>query len=189
MIRIIGGRFRGKKLKVPAGQKVRPSGNRVREALFSMLEHLIDWPEFTVLDLFAGSGALGIEALSRGAKRAFFVESSKSHLFILRENLKDCGFKKDTAMVIQGSSLDWIRRFSDTGNFCLVFIDPPFQEGHYESVLSILASLRSVHSRLVLSVESPKSMELQLPSEFCKIKRKIYGNVAIQLLEKIEVDG
>ena len=122
MIRIIGGQFRGKKLQVPSGSKVRPSGDRVREALFSMLEHRIEWTELTVLDLFAGSGALGIEALSRGAKQAYFVESSRSHLIILKENLKACGIKAGTAKVIRGHAVEWIHRFPDPGDSCLIFI-------------------------------------------------------------------
>ena len=185
MIRIIGGQFRGKKLQVPSGSQVRPSGDRVREALFSMLEHRIEWPELTVLDLFSGSGALGIEALSRGAKQAYFVESSRSHLIILKENLKACGIKADAAKVIWGHAVEWIRGFPDPGESCLIFIDPPFQEGLYEPVLSILASHRSVHVRSVLAVESPKSMEFQWPPEYTEIKRRVYGNVALQLLEKI----
>ena len=78
MIRIIGGTLRGRKLEVPSGPKVRPSADRVREALFNMLDHRLHWQDFNVLDLYAGSGALGIEALSRGARFATFVESSKA---------------------------------------------------------------------------------------------------------------
>ena len=187
MIRIIGGQFRGKKLQVPSGSQVRPSIDRVREALFSMLDHRIKWPELTVLDLFSGSGALGIEALSRGSKQAYFVESSRSHLIILKENLKACGIKADAAKVIRGHAVEWIRRFPDPGESCLIFIDPPFQEGLYEPLLSILASHRSVHVRSVLAVESPKLMELQWPPEYSEIKRRVYGNVALQLLEKIRM--
>ena len=88
MLRIIGGEYRGRKLKVPAGNDVRPTSDRVREALFSLLSSLLSWDELTVLDLYAGSGALGLEALSRGAKHAIFIETSRRHLKILQQNVE-----------------------------------------------------------------------------------------------------
>ena len=87
MIRIIAGEFRGRKLKVPAGNDVRPTSDRVREALFNLLSSLLSWNEMTVLDLYAGSGALGLEALSRGAKHAIFVEATHKNLKILQQKL------------------------------------------------------------------------------------------------------
>ena len=88
MIRIIGGEYRGRKLKVPVGNDVRPTSDRVREALFNQLSSMLSWNDFTVLDLYAGSGALGLEALSRGAKHAIFVEVSRRHLKILQQNVE-----------------------------------------------------------------------------------------------------
>ena len=82
MIRIIGGTLRGRKLEVPSGLKVRPSADRVREALFNMLDHRLHWQDFNVLDLYAGSGALGIEALSRGARFLVTLLLSFSTLLI-----------------------------------------------------------------------------------------------------------
>ena len=95
MIRIIGGTLRGRKLEVPSGLKVRPSADRVREALFNMLDHRLHWQDFNVLDLYAGSGALGIEALSRGARFATFVECSKTHEKILMR-IFSCVFEHST---------------------------------------------------------------------------------------------
>ncbi len=88
MLRIIGGEFRGRKLKVPAGKDVRPTSDRVREALFNLLSSMLSWEELTVIDLYAGSGALGLEALSRGAKNAIFVEASRKHMKILLQNVE-----------------------------------------------------------------------------------------------------
>ena len=88
MIRIIGGEYRGRKLKVPAGNDVRPTSDRVREALFNLLSSLLSWNEVTVLDLYAGSGALGLEALSRGAKHSIFIDASRRHLKILKQNVE-----------------------------------------------------------------------------------------------------
>ncbi|MED6339062.1 MAG: RsmD family RNA methyltransferase, partial [SAR324 cluster bacterium] len=88
MLRIIGGEYRGRKLKVPTGKDLRPTSDRVREALFNLLSSMLSWEELTVIDLYAGSGALGLEALSRGAKKAIFVESSRKHMKILIQNVE-----------------------------------------------------------------------------------------------------
>ncbi len=95
MISIICGTHRGRKFEVPSGLKVRTSADRVRAALFNMLDHRLHWQDFNVLDLYAGSGALGIEALSRGARFAAFVESSKAHEKILNKNLLTCKLTRE----------------------------------------------------------------------------------------------
>ena len=88
MIRIIGGKYRGRKLKVSPGNDVRPTSDQVREALFNLLSPLLNWDNMVVLDLYAGSGALGLEALSRGAKKAVCVEASRKHMTILKQNIE-----------------------------------------------------------------------------------------------------
>ena len=88
MIRIIGGKYKGRKLKVCLGNDVRPTSDKVREAMFNILTPLLNWDNMIVLELYAGSGALGLEALSRGAKKAIFVEASSKHMTILKQNIE-----------------------------------------------------------------------------------------------------
>ena len=123
-MRVVAGRLRGRALKAPAGDATRPTGARVKEALFSILADVSD---ARVLDLFSGSGALGIDALSRGARSAVFVESARPALSCLRENLTTLGLD-DTAQVLPvrvESALAQLRRL---GPFDLVLCDPPWRD-------------------------------------------------------------
>src|SRR5829696_2263003 len=120
-MRIVAGQFRGRRLQAPHGTSVRPTSDRVREALFSILG---DVTGLRVLDLFAGSGALGIEALSRGAADAVFVESSRRAAEVVRENLRAVG--EEDAPVRVESVQAYLRRASGQATYDLVFADPPY---------------------------------------------------------------
>lgn len=144
-MRITGGEFCGRNLAVPKSDAVRPTQDRVRESVFAMLFTEIPGAEF--LDLFAGSGAVGLEALSRGASRAVFVEASVRHVKTLKANLD--AMLKDTVRersdVAVCDAYRWLERYSG-GGFDIAFADPPYalgEERGYESVLSTLAG-RSV---------------------------------------------
>ncbi|MCH2285535.1 MAG: RsmD family RNA methyltransferase, partial [SAR324 cluster bacterium] len=88
MIRIIGGEYRGRKLKVPPGMDIRPSSDQLREGLFNMLSALADFGSMIFLDLYAGTGAIGLEALSRGAKKVVFIEASRKNMSVLKQNIE-----------------------------------------------------------------------------------------------------
>lgn len=125
-MRIVGGTCGGRVLKAPAGAATRPTSEKVREALFGILGRLLGSIEGDhVLDLFAGSGAVGIEALSRGAGHATFVDSAKSALLAVRSNLATLGLA-DRATVVPGDSLTTAARHVPPTPFRFVFIDPPY---------------------------------------------------------------
>ena len=184
MIRIIGGTLRGRKLEVPSGLKVRPSADRVREALFNMLDHRLHWQDFNVLDLYAGSGALGIEALSRGARFATFVECSKTHEKILNKNLLSCKLTRECYDIFLERAERWILSYSDPGNPSLIFLDPPYQENHYLQILKQLADSESIQKGSIIAIESPKKMEFEFQNSLVLMVRKTYGGTALDLLEK-----
>jgi 16S rRNA (guanine966-N2)-methyltransferase len=121
-LRIIGGRHRGRKLQFPAGVEIRPTPDRVRETLFNWLQPRIDGAR--VLDLFAGSGALGLEALSRGAAHVTFLERDRRASAAIEGLLKEWG--EASAEVICGDALGWLRRAAGAGPFDIVFLDPPY---------------------------------------------------------------
>lgn len=126
LMRIIGGSVRGRRLTEFKGESIRPTTDRVREALFSMLHsRLGPMTDFRVLDLFAGSGALGIEALSRGAASACFVDKDDQAIRTIRSNLEHCGLA-DRAQILQGDVLSSLQKPSAQGPFDLVFMDPPY---------------------------------------------------------------
>ncbi len=122
-MRVIAGRHGGRRLQAPAGEATRPTSDRVREALFSILGARVEGAH--VLDLFAGSGALGIEALSRGAAAATFVDAAPDAVRVLRGNLAALG---EEAEVVHGDALRWLRAAPRRARqYDLVFLDPPYR--------------------------------------------------------------
>lgn len=123
---MISGSARNRKLKVPGGLAVRPTSDRVKEALFNILrEHV---PGCHFLDLFAGSGSIGIEALSRGASMAVFVEANYRHAAIIRENLKACGLEPD-ARLVKAKAAEALYMLAQEGQaFDIVYLDPPYMK-------------------------------------------------------------
>ena len=139
-MRVIAGSARGRRLKAPPGRVTRPTSDRVREALFSSLRD--ETPEAVVLDLYAGTGAVGIEALSRGATHAVFVENDPSALAVIKDNLATAGVA-DRATVVRSDAAAFAARprRAAAGPFTLVYCDPPYAEP-LEAVLRVLGGLQ-----------------------------------------------
>jgi 16S rRNA (guanine966-N2)-methyltransferase len=176
-MRVIAGRLRGRTLRAPRGTATRPTADRVREALFSMLG---DVSGLVVLDLYAGSGALGIEALSRGARRAVFVESNRAALDCLRRNVNELGVG-DACRVIGARSERAAPRLKALGPFGLVLCDPPWAA--LDRALSELGPLLEsiVLSRsAVLVVEHPRGAAVELAG-WVLTSRRAWGGSAISL--------
>lgn len=122
-MRVITGKARGVQLKTPEGMLTRPTADRVKEALFSIIN--FDIPGANVLDLFGGTGQLGIEALSRGAKRSVFVDAREEACQLIRENLRRTKLAQD-GTVIRSDYMDYVNRCRET--FSIIFLDPPYAE-------------------------------------------------------------
>ena len=143
-MRIIAGNARGRRLKAPRGLKTRPATARARESIFSRLNVRLDFEGLAVLDIFAGSGSLGIEALSRGAAHATFVDSSKAATLVIRENLEALGLSNRARII----TTDLDRALPELAiakkNFGLVFVDAPYASDISNDVLAMLAELNLV---------------------------------------------
>lgn len=139
-MRITGGEFGGRNLKVPKSDAIRPTQDRVREALFNIIQFEVAGSEF--LDLFAGSGAVGLEALSRGAKSVTFVERERRHLAALKENVeKIAGTTGDERQeTIAADCYRWLSTYSGPG-FTIGFADPPYALGEEKGYAQVLATL------------------------------------------------
>lgn len=180
MTRIIAGEFRGRRLQVPAGRDVRPTTDRMRERLFSMLMH----PRYgelegaCVADLFAGTGALGLEALSRGATTVTFVEKSRGSLDCLQENIK----------ALRASGRCKIVRTSATGlpntdeAFDFVFIDPPYRKGLLRPALDSLVAQGWVDGKTTLICELAADEPIDLPPEFIIVDDRSQGQQRILIM-------
>ena len=142
-MRITGGEFGGRNLKVPKSDAIRPTQDRVREALFNIIQCEIAGADF--LDLFAGSGAVGLEALSRGAKAVTFVERERRLLAVLKENLSSfsrgsSGSRMSGTTVVPADAYRWLATYSGPG-FSIGFADPPYALGEEKGYAQVLASL------------------------------------------------
>jgi 16S rRNA (guanine966-N2)-methyltransferase len=170
-VRVVAGEFRGRRLAAPRGRRTRPTADRVREALFSMLG---DVSGASVLDLYAGSGALGIEALSRGADSAVFVERDVQAVRMIERNLASLGLEQ---RVVRRDVVAFLARAE--GAFDLVFCDPPYDSAsRLAGVLSErLPALTSEGARIV--TESDKRMPLELP--FPLLTERTYGDTRIAI--------
>lgn len=178
-MRIISGSARGLKLKTLDGDVTRPTADRVKEALFSTLSPKIK--SATVLDAFAGSGALGIEALSRGSARAVFTEKNRAAYCVCKENLIRSGFG-EKGDVILTDALSYLDKTSEL--FDIIFLDPPYASGIYEEFLSRAKSHLAPDGIIVTEYEE-KNAPL-ISSEFSVIKEKKYGRVHLSYITGVE---
>ena len=135
-MRVVAGSARGTVLKTPEGMLTRPTADRVKEAVFSILH--FDVQEALVLDLFGGTGQLGIEALSRGAKRAVFVDHQQKACELIRENLRRTRFS-ERASVVRGDYLEYLKRTRE--QFDIILLDPPYAENFLENALNCIAEI------------------------------------------------
>ncbi len=176
-MRVISGIAGGRRLEAPKGDEtVRPTTDRVKEALFSIIN--FDIPAANVLDLFSGSGQLGIEALSRGAKFATFVDSDFSSCELTKKNLAACGLQ-DNAKVHRADSLAFLNGTNET--FDIVFVDPPYFLGLYDKVLPAVA--KKIADRGIITCEHPKEITLPALDGF-KTKDYKYGKILVTVFRK-----
>ena len=184
MITIVGGKFRGKKIDVPCGQRVRPTSNKNRESIFNVLQNLLDFSKMTALDLYAGSGAMGLEALSRGVPQAIFVENSKSVFQILKKNISTFPLNAEQALLIRTSVRSWLPQYCSSALPCLIFIDPPYHSEECEKILALIGELTTIPPKSLMVVESPRLFQYSLPPHLEPIQSKLYGQSKLDFLLK-----
>jgi len=177
-MRIIAGKAGGIQLKSLKGRDVRPTLDRVKESLFNIIAYYIDGAE--VLDLFAGFGSLGIEALSRGAKHADFVESERRHLKIIEENLEKSNLNKN-ASVYQNDVFDFLEGCQKRYN--LIFMDPPYKRDFTEETINLIIENNLLKEKGLIISERDSSEETFEFEELNIIKNREYGNTVITIYQ------
>jgi 16S rRNA (guanine966-N2)-methyltransferase len=190
-MRIVAGRHRGRRLLAPPGEAVRPTSDRVREALFNILSHGelaangIPFAEAAVLDAYAGTGALGLEALSRGAAQAVFIEQEPEALEVLRRNVVTLG-ENARSRIIAGDAT----RPPRANVACAVaFLDPPYRSGLAGPSLAALRDSGWLAAGALVVVELAAREGLQPPAEFSFLGERVYGAARLVFLRYKQTTG
>lgn len=182
-IRIIGGKWRGRLIKVVAHPSLRPTSDRVRETLFNWLSQ--DVVHAQCLDLFAGTGALGFEALSRGASKVVFVEKHLDAFKMLQATAKN--FDAENACeIIAADALTWLATQSSAPPFDIIFLDPPFSSTLLIESLDLLAKSPLIGEKTLLYIEAPKTFS-SFPTQWEVLKQKSTREVNYHLLRGMSV--
>ena len=181
-MRVIAGTAGGRRLKELEGMDTRPTTDKVKESIFNILQ--FDLEGRRILDLFAGTGQLGIEALSRGAKSAVFVDAGEPACRLIRENLRKTKLEAD-ATVIRSDYLAYLKRCKE--KFDIIFLDPPYAEVFLENALNCIAEIDILQSGGIIIAERPVGKEIPFELEgFSRSKDYKYGTVLLTVYRKNE---
>ena len=171
-MRVITGSARGRRLKTPENYDIRPTSDNVKEAVFNILQFDVEGRR--VLDLFAGTGQLGIEALSRGSASAVFIDRDRAAIQIVKDNLKTCGL---SGTVLCCDSLSYLK---NCGRFDLIFVDPPYDSGLYDEVLGMINQIDILSDGGIIIVEARQETPLaDMTAPYRRLREYRYGKVKI----------
>lgn len=184
-MRVVGGKFRGRPLAAPASRAIRPTSERLRELIFDILAHR--YPQSIegarVVDLFAGSGALAIEALSRGARFALFVDNGAEARALLRANVESLGLGGVTR--IWRADATRLGKAPSGDPFTLAFLDPPYDKGLAAPTLAALTAGGWLADAALCVVEEAAKAEFAAPPGLSLVDERVYGDARIAILERV----
>lgn len=181
-MRVIAGICRGTRLKAPQGKNTRPTSDRVKESLFNIIANLVDFSGCNVVDICAGTGSLGIEALSRGADSCVFIENDRNVLDVLRQNISITGFS-NKSLVMPMDVHKALKILSGRGDkYQLFLLDPPYASGSYLTIIEQLGDLARLSDKPLLVAECSSRVLLKDKiGGFIKKDRRIYGDTALEI--------
>jgi 16S rRNA (guanine(966)-N(2))-methyltransferase RsmD len=179
-MRIVAGLAKGRKIESPKGMDVRPTTDRVREALFSSIAFCLR--DARVLDLFAGTGALGLEALSRGAKSAVFVDRDRRSIDLIKHNIDLCRFADRSTVIILDAAKAVRKLGAEARQFDLIFLDPPYQGPMLEQSLSALKAEGLLAPGGLIAAEHPSGRPPVLPVGLSIATTKRYGKTVLSFV-------
>jgi 16S rRNA (guanine(966)-N(2))-methyltransferase RsmD len=181
-MRVIAGTCKGRRLVAPKGSHTRPALDRIKESVFSIL---FDVGDQTVLDLFAGSGSVGIEALSRGASAATFVENNTAALRALATNLAACNFEEQSTIIKQDVARALNKLSKQGASFDLIFVDPPYLKDLVNPTLATLGSSELAHTETRIVVEHHPKEPIDEIEGLVLTDTRIYGQTHISFLKRV----
>ncbi|MDO8494052.1 MAG: 16S rRNA (guanine(966)-N(2))-methyltransferase RsmD [Deltaproteobacteria bacterium] len=180
-MRIIAGNAKGRRLKSPKGQEIRPVLDQVKEAIFNILWDVTD---FTVLDLFAGTGSMGIEAISRGAQEVVFVDNLPASVRLIRDNLRICQMMEQGKVLKQPVGKAIATLSKQNRSFDLIFVDPPYLKRFVNRTLRKLAESPLVHEKTIIITEHHPKEPIEESNGLTLTDQRKYGQTVISFLKK-----
>ena len=182
-MRVIAGEFRGRKLTSLKGRKIRPTSDRIREALFSILSQKID--NALVLDLFAGTGAFGIEAISRGAAKSFFIDKSKEAIQVINKNIELLNIKERTEVILHDAGNLLSSKTLLRQKFDVIFMDPPYNKGFISKTFKNVDLLKVMKDdSIIIAEHSIRENDLEKVADFDLYDKRTYGETLISFFRK-----
>ncbi|WP_456395254.1 16S rRNA (guanine(966)-N(2))-methyltransferase RsmD [Desulfurobacterium sp.] len=190
-MRIIGGKYKGRRLYSMPKRKdtklLRPTTDRVKESVFSILDEYLEGTRF--LDLFAGTGNVGIEALSRGAKEVVFVESDRRFCDLIRKNLKSLGIPPIRYRIICDDFVKALKKLGNSGvKFDFIYADPPYEKGYYTKIVNLVKNLDLLDENGLLMLEEPKKNPFLPEDNRWIVERRHYGTTTLTFLNFFQPD-
>lgn len=181
-MRIIAGELKGRRLTSPSDYRVRPTTDKVKEAIFSMISPYIQ--DSIIFDMFAGTGNLGLEAISRGAKRAYFIDRDRTSIGLVRQNVLYCKVE-DRAVIMMADYASAIGKLSEQAD--VIFLDPPYDAGYMVNCIEMISENDLLVDDGVIVAEHSSAETLpEEIGEMMLIKTKRYGKISVSLYEKKE---
>ena len=181
-MKIVSGKYGGRRLQVPKNYDIRPTSDKIRGAIFNMLQSRGAVEHAYVLDAFCGTGALGLESLSRGAEFCTFLDKARNSLSLAQENAKLLGAEVDSNFNLK-DAMKYDARTGEEKQYDLIFLDPPYKQDLITSTLGKLISGDWVSDQCWIVCESEKSFSLAIPAGFTQDEEKIYGDTKVILLK------
>ncbi|WP_163327840.1 16S rRNA (guanine(966)-N(2))-methyltransferase RsmD [Desulfurobacterium thermolithotrophum] len=184
-MRIIGGKYKGRKIKsLPKRSDtklLRPTTERVKESVFSILNNYLEGVKF--LDLFAGTGNVGIEAISRGAKKVVFVENDKRFCNLIEENLRKLGVERGKYEIICDDYVNALKKLAKRGEkFDFIYADPPYEKGFYTRIVNMVKNFDLLDEDGLLILEEPKNAPFLPDDEKWIVERRGYGTTLVTFI-------
>lgn len=183
ILRVIAGKYRGRKLISPDGQEIRPTTDRVKENVFNLIS--LKLPGSNFLDLFAGSGGIGIEAISRGSEKTVFVDKSQISIACLKENLEKLKVNEGHIIYCEDSFNIISKLEVQNEKFDIIYLDPPYKTGIYQEAIKKIAEADILsEDGIVVSEHSVEDVFSELPESFILLKEKKYGSIVVSIYKR-----
>ena len=176
-MRIVGGKYRHRQIIYPNDMEhTRPTKDRIREAIFSAIG---DIDGFDALDLYAGSGAMGLEALSRGAKKCAFVDVSNAAIKTIKDNISNLKINNEEYLLIKDKDINALETFKNNNQkFDLVFLDPPYEQGDYQGIVNLLIKNELLKENYIIVIEANRDVNLE-NIDYNKKRDYHYGDITV----------